>query len=97
MRHYKNETGINEIKRFAGEKSISHALVPHWLPISKEGCQALYDCGVRILSPSYGERTEYTGDPETLPYGHAGRLFQNRKPDTEQKFVADDLISLLKV
>lgn len=76
------EAVINEIKRFAGEKSISHALVPHWLPISKEGCQALYDCGVRILSPSYGERTEYTGDPATLPYGHAGRLLQNRKPET---------------
>ncbi len=77
------EAIINEIKRFAGEKSISHALVPHWLPISKEGCQALYDCGVRILSPSYGERTEYTGNPTTLPYGHAGRLLQNRKPETK--------------
>lgn len=76
------EAIINEIKRFAGEKSIAHAVVPHWLPISKEGCQALYDCGVRILSPSYGERTEYTGDPTTLPYGHAGRLLQNKKPET---------------
>ena len=76
------EAIINEIKRFAGEKSIAHAVVPHWLPISKEGCQALYDCGVRILSPSYGERTEYSGDPTTLPYGHSGRLLQNRKPET---------------
>ncbi len=76
------EAIINEIKRFAGERSIAHAVVPHWLPISKEGCQALYDCGVRILSPSVGERTEYTGDPATLPYGHAARLLQNRKPET---------------
>lgn len=26
--------------------------------------------------------TEYNGDPTTLPYGHAGRLLQNRKPET---------------
>lgn len=73
---------INEIKRFAGENSIAHVVCPHWLPVSKEGCQALYDCGVRIMSPTYGERTEYNGDPTTLPYGHAGRLLQNRKPET---------------
>jgi len=73
---------LNEIKRFAGEKSIAYALVPHWLPISKEGCQALYDCGIRLMSPSYGDRTEYDGDPSSLPYGHAGRLLQNKKPET---------------
>lgn len=73
---------INEIKRFAGENSIAHVVCPHWLPVSKEGCQALYDCGVRIMSPTYGERTEYNGDPTTLPYGHAGRLLQNKKPET---------------
>ncbi len=77
------EAIINEIKRFAGEKSVAHAVIPHWLPISKEGCQALYDCGVRIISPSYGERTEYTGDATVLPYGHAQRLLHNRKPETK--------------
>lgn len=76
------EAVINEIKRFAGEKSISHVLIPHWLPISKEGCQALYDCGVRIVSPSWGDKKEYTGDASILPYGHAARLLQNRKPET---------------
>ncbi len=76
------EMVINEIKRFAGENSIAHVVCPHWLPVSKEGCQALYDCGVRIMSPTYGDRTEYNGDPTTLPYGHAGRLLQNRKPET---------------
>lgn len=76
------EAVLNEIRRFAGEKSISHVVIPHWLPISKEGCQALYDCGIRIISPSHGERTAYNGDPSSLPYGHAGRLLQNRKPET---------------
>lgn len=73
---------LKEIRRFAGEKSIAYVLVPHWLPISKEGCQALYDCGIRVLSPSYGQRCEYNGNPSTLPYGHAGRLLQNKKPET---------------
>lgn len=73
---------VGEIKRFAGAKSVSYVVCPHWLPISKEGCQALYDCGVRAVSPSYGNRTEYDGNPESLPYGHAFRLLQNRKPET---------------
>lgn len=74
---------INEIRRFAGEGSIAHAIVPHWLPISREGVQALYDCGVRFISPSVGPTTEYTGDESVLPYGHAARLRHNRKPETK--------------
>ena len=77
------EAIINEVIRFAGEKSVARAVIPHWLPISKAGCQALYDCGVRIISPSQGERCEYTGDPSVLPYGHAQRLLHNRQPETK--------------
>lgn len=73
---------VNEIKRFAGEKSISEAVIPHWLPISREGCHALADCGVKFLCPSTGDRTEYTGDESVLPYGHAQRLLHNRQPET---------------
>lgn len=76
------ESVLKEIRRFAGEESIAYILVPHWLPISKDGCRALYDCGVRIMSPSYGDRTAYNGDKSTLPYGHAARLLQNRKKET---------------
>ena len=72
----------DEVFRFAGEKSWSHTVIPHWLPISREGCQALYDCGIRFLAPSWGERTAYNGDPESLPYGHWARLLQNRQPET---------------
>ena len=74
---------INEIKRFAGEKSISDVVTLHWGASSKEGCHALRECGVRVLSCSFGERSEFNGDMSVLPYGHAARLLQNRKPETK--------------
>lgn len=74
---------INEVKRFAGEGSVAKAIVPHWLPISKEGCKALADCGAKFLAPSVGETQEFTGDESVLPYGHAARLKQNRQPETK--------------
>ena len=77
------EAIVNEIKRFAGEGSLSEAICPHWLPISKEGCRALADCGVKFITPSSGETTEYTGDESVLPYGHAARLLNNRQPETK--------------
>ncbi len=73
---------INEINRFAGEGMVSDVMIPHWLPISKAGCQALSDCGIRLISCSYGERKEFNGDVNVLPYGHAARLRQNRQPET---------------
>ena len=72
----------NEVFRFAGEKSWACAVVIHWGAISKDGCRALYDCGIKFVSPSHGPRTEYSGDSDSLPYGHAPRLLQNRKPET---------------
>lgn len=72
-----------EITRFAGEQSFAKAAVPHWMPISKEACQAFYDAGIKIMSVTTGQRTEYNGDPSTLPYGHAFRLLHNRKPETK--------------
>lgn len=71
-----------EVLRFAGEASFTYPMVPHWLPVSYDGCRALYDCGVRLLSATDGPRTAYSGDPATLPYGHAARLLQDRKPET---------------
>ena len=74
---------VNEIKRFAGEKSIAYAVCPHWLPVSRAGCKALADCGVKFISPSFGDVEEYTGDESALPYGHAARLLTNRQPETK--------------
>lgn len=72
----------NEVYRFAGKNSFALGVCTHWLPMSKEGCRALADGGIKIMSVSYGEKTEYNGDPDSLPYGHAFRLLQNRKPET---------------
>jgi len=80
----------NEVKRFAGEKSFSDATILHWGAMSKEGCRALKDCGLKFLSPSVGKRTEFTGDDSVLPYGHAARLRQSRKPEA-MLFVRDTL------
>ena len=72
----------NEIVRFAGEKSFALGVCTHWLPMSKDGCKALADSGIKIMSVSAGEKTEYDGNPDSLPYGHSFRLLQNRKPET---------------
>jgi len=71
-----------EVHRFAGEKSFGYTVVPHWSSMSKEGCRALKDCGVKVISTTWGDRTPYNGDPFSLPYGHAARLMHNRQPET---------------
>ena len=72
----------NEVYRFASEKNWSIAVLNHWRPMSKDGCRALYDCGVRLISATTGERFQYDGDASSLPYGHSNRLLHNRKPET---------------
>lgn len=71
-----------EVYRFASQKNWTVAVLNHWRPMSKAGCQALYDCGVRLISATTGERFDYDG-PAGLPYGHAARLLHNRKPETK--------------
>ena len=69
------------VRRFAGEGVFTYALVGHWLPISKEGCRALKDRGVRLVACTDGARYAYTGDRGSLPYGHAFRVECNRRPE----------------
>ena len=71
-----------EVLRFADAKNMSKATTPHWRPLSKEACLALRDCGIKLLSATYGKKIEYDNDPASLPYGHAARLLCNRKPET---------------
>ena len=71
-----------EIIRFAGEGVFARGLVPHWCPMSEEGCRAMKDLGIRIMECSYGPRYQYDGVRTRLPYGHAMRIEQNRKPET---------------
>lgn len=71
-----------EVQRFAGEGTFTTALVGHWLPISKDGCRALADSGVKVIYSTDGERFAYDESKDTLPYGHAFRLMNNRKVET---------------
>ena len=71
-----------EVERFAGEGMFARAVVPHWGPVSKEGCRALRDCGAKALWVSDGRRFAYAGDRGMLPYGHAGRIETDRKDET---------------
>lgn len=43
---------------------------------------AIKDSGINLVCASSGDKTEYTGDPTCLPYGHAQRLLNNRKSET---------------
>ena len=72
----------DEVYRFAGENSFTYGITPHWGPISKAGALALRDCGMKVLWASCGNKMPYNGDPDSLPYGHAGRLLHNRQPET---------------
>jgi hypothetical protein len=71
-----------EVERFAGPGMYADVLCTHWLPLSKDACKALVDCGIRLVSPSVGDKWEFDGDESKLPYGHAARLKQNRQPET---------------
>ncbi len=72
----------NEVYRFATPANWGTTVNPHWRPMSKEGCKALVDCGVKFTCATTGEKKPYNGDPNSLPYGHAARLLQNKKPET---------------
>lgn len=76
------ETIKKEVERFAGPGCYSDVLCTHWLPLSKEACQALADCGIRLVAPTAGHKWEFDGDESKLPYGHAARLKHNRQPET---------------
>lgn len=76
------QTVMGEIRRFAGEKSLTYTITPHWGPASLEACRAFKDCGMKLIWASHGDVMPYDGDVNSLPYGHAGRLLNNRKPET---------------
>jgi hypothetical protein len=73
---------FNAVCRFAGEGVFTSALVGHWLPFSKEGCRALKDRGVELVACTDGVRYAYDGDRSSLPYGHAYRVENRRRPET---------------
>ena len=72
----------DEVERFAGPGMFAFAVTPHWGPMSKEGCVALKDCGAKAVWVSRGRRWAYDGNRSILPYGHAMRIENFRKPET---------------
>ena len=79
---YTWEITRREVERFAGPGMFALAVTPHWGPMSKEGCIALKDCGAKVVWVSRGRRWEYDGNRSLLPYGHAMRIENFRKPET---------------
>ena len=71
-----------QVARFAGENLFARCFMPHWVPVSKEGVRAVRDAGFPMMLGTLGNRLEYNGDPNTLPYGHAFRLLNRRRPET---------------
>ena len=71
-----------EVERFAGSGMFAVSVVPHWGPMSKEGCIALKDCGAKVVWVSRGRRWAYDGNRSILPYGHGMRIENQRKPET---------------
>lgn len=76
------ETIKGHVLCFAGEESFTYGVCPHWNTVSEVGVKALYDCGVRVMDVSVGEAFPYNGNQDSLPYGHALRLLNNRQPET---------------
>lgn len=70
-----------EVIRFAGEKSFAYGVVPHWIPVSYDGCRALFDCGAKLVAVTAGKTREFDGNFSSLPFGHAQKLLQNRTPE----------------
>ena len=83
-----------EVSRFAGDNMFARALIPHWVPMSKDGIRALSDGGIKIVFSTDGNRYAYNGDPDVLPYGHSFRLMCDRKPETAL-FVRGNYLSAL--
>ena len=72
-----------EIERFAGPGVFARAVVPHWCRMSRDGCRALNDLGIRIMDCTFGARWGYEADqrPRLSSY-NVGRIERRRKPET---------------
>ena len=71
-----------EIGRFAGEGVFTTALVPHWCLMSRDGCRALADCGIKLMECTAGTRYAYDDRwASVVRKGYIGRLKRNRRPE----------------
>lgn len=72
----------SNIERFAGEGVFTTALVPHWCLMSREGCRALVDCGIKLMECTAGDRYGYDVSWKNfVSKSFVGRLMHNRRPE----------------
>ncbi|MGI6335677.1 MAG: hypothetical protein ACOXZM_01235 [Eubacteriales bacterium] len=71
-----------ELVRFAGQKTVSDCLTIHYLPMSRAGCMALRDCGVREISVSCGTPAAPDAPLDSLSPEDAAWLMNGRTEET---------------
>lgn len=76
----------DEIIRFAGEETFTSSTNIHWVPASRAACQALVDCGVKIIGTTVGEELPRDYDLSKLRPEMRERLMQNRTEETTWLF-----------
>lgn len=79
-----------EILRFAGEKTLSKSITLHYCTAKKEGCAALYNCGVRNLIGLFNDGLTYH-----LPPAVSEHLAHNAYYDdveTGLRFFTNDIV-----
>ena len=87
---YNDYTTIrDELIRFAGEETFSNDIVVHWTPMSRNGCRALKDCGVRMMHYTTGSLIPRNKEADSLSPAHLERINQNRAPETHCVFCDD--------
>lgn len=75
------KTVENEVIRFAGEKSFTYAVCPHWNAVSKNGVKALHDCGVKLLATTKGYTFDFEKYRHLTRPGDDSRLLYNRQSE----------------
>ncbi len=83
----------NEIRRFAGEKSLSYYTTLHYVACPKEGVNALRDCGIKGLVGLYGTnenpRFPYHLDDKTSAFMRENCFYKD--PETGLMFMRNDI------
>lgn len=73
----------DEIVRFAGKRSLSNVILPHWLPVSYEGLRGMRDLGVEnIVGISISDEVKSENYIDKLTKEEKERFFENRKEHT---------------
>ena len=92
----KKDVGLvhNEIRRFAGEKSLSYYTTLHYVACPKECVVAMYDCGIKGLVGLYGTddnpRVPYHLTEEISAYMRKNCFYKDA--ETDMMFMRNDIV-----